>query len=408
MPPDNKDIFQTAAQIQEHKLTADYIFDGYQLYKEAVLTIDDQGQVLSFNRYPGDDEKASATYYTGILSPGFINAHCHLELSHLKGAIPKGTGLPGFAGKVMELRRYDKAAIEAAIIEADAAMWAAGIQAVGDICNTTDSLAQKNRTKIKYRNFIECLGFLPQQAAARFDNAYQVWQAFYQQNTASSLVPHAPYSVSKPLFDKIASALAAINPPENRVISMHNQESGPENEFFQSGTGDFVGFYQKLGADISFFAPSGKSSLQTVLPCFSTPRSSILLVHSTFTNKKDLEAIDRQPSALMQSISFVICPGANLYIEGRLPDIPLLQGSGHGIAIGTDSLASNDGLSIATELQHIRKAYPEISIETLLGWATLNGAEALGFDGDLGSFEIRKRPGVILLDDNLEVIKRVI
>ena len=388
-------------------LTADYIFDGYHLFPGAVLTLNDKGEVLAFNSNPAREQIEGAKRFKGIIAPGFINAHCHLELSHLKGVIEKGTGLPGFAGKVMQLRRFDKPVIAHAMAVADEAMWEAGIQAVGDICNTTDSLEQKHNSKIRYRNFIECLGFLPSQAEARFEYAREVRAAFYEQNKANTLVPHAPYSVSKLLFEKIADALMALNPPERRIISLHNQESLAENEFFTSKTGEFIRFYQKLGADISFFNPSGSSSLQTVLPYLGIRDSYILLVHNTFTGKEDIAAIAKQAKAFNQSFCFVLCPGANLYIEERLPDIPLLLSSGVPIALGTDSLASNDQLSIAAELEHIMTAFPEISKESLLKWATLNGARALGFDENLGSFEPGKRPGVILLDEQLHFIRRL-
>ncbi|SDZ75866.1 Cytosine/adenosine deaminase [Arachidicoccus rhizosphaerae] len=391
-----------------YSVTADYIFDGYRLWPEAVLNIGDRDQVLSLVTDPDANTKQKATSYQGIITPGFINAHCHLELSHLKGAIEKGTGLPGFAGKVMQLRRYDKNVILRQIAAADRAMWENGIQAVGDICNTTDSLAEKNSTKIRYRNFIECLGFLPEQAEARFNYAHQVWMSFYQQNKASSLVPHAPYSVSKPLFEKICAALSENAGEKNRVLSMHNQESEAENAFFVSKTGDFMPFYQNLGADISFFTPSGKSSLLTVLPELAVPGSQVLLVHNTFTQKEDVAAIKEQGVGTGQDFYFVLCPGANLYIEGRLPDIPLLLQSGIPLTLGTDSLGSNDQLSIAAELQHIKMAYPEIPNETLLGWATLNGARALGFDQQLGSFEPGKSPGILLLDQQLAFIKRIL
>ena len=346
-------------------------------------------------------------HHTGILSPGLINAHCHLELSHLKGAINEGTGLPGFVGQVMRLRHFDREEILTAIKAAAEAMWQSGIQAVGDICNTTDTLIAKQDSKIRYRNFIECLGFLPEQAKARFDYARdKVWAAFYDQNRASTLVPHAPYSVSAALFYKISKALDALPAPA-RILSIHNQESAPENEFFQHGSGAFIDFYKKLGSDISYFKHSGQTSLQTVLPEMATA-GKILLVHNTFTSSKDLVFAKAQAARLHQTIYLVLCPGANLYIENRLPDLDLFLEAGLPVALGTDSLASNHQLSIVREMQHIRAAYPSLPKEKLLYWATYSGAEALGMEEDLGHISKGKRPGIVLLSEDLTQIRRII
>jgi len=387
--------------------TADYIFDGYALRKNALLRLNAEGEVLDLSMNAHQQDLAGAIRFAGILSPGFINAHCHLELSHLMGTIEKGTGLPGFAAKVMRLRRFPEQEILLALTAADNHMWENGIQAVGDICNTTDSLVPKQRSKITYRNFIECLGFLPTQAEARFKYSWQVWEKFYGHNSHSSLVPHAPYSVSKELFAKISLALSSLQNPENRIMSIHSQESAPENEFFKTGTGDFIDFYKNLGLDLSFYTAYGKSSLQSVLPYMAVPESSLLLVHNTFMDKADLNAALAHASQHDIRLYFVLCPGANRYIEGRLPDIELLLESSATIALGTDSLASNDQLSIAAEMQHMLQAFPALHKETLLGWATLNGARALGFEKKLGSFEKGKTPGVVLLSDNLELIRRI-
>lgn len=189
---------------------------------------------------------------------------------------------------------------------------------------------------------------------------------------------------------------------------MHNQESAAEDELFRTGTGPFIDFYKRLGLDLSFFKAPGASSLRQVLPYLAVADSRLLLVHNTFTSKDDLEFAHRQAATCRQRLYYVLCPGANLYIENRLPDITQLEEAGVCIALGTDSLASNDTLSILQEIQLIKKAYPEITSATLLRWATLNGAEALGFDQQLGSFDVGKLPGVVLLDQSLQWVRRIV
>lgn len=397
--------------MQTRKLCADYIFDGQQLLKNKVLILDADNRVRELvnkeDLLTGGGESALETYQ-GILTPGLINAHCHLELSHLKGAIGEKTGLPGFVSQVMRLRHFAQDEIRAAIAKADTDMWQSGIQAVGDICNTTDTLLQKQNSPIRYRNFVECLGFLPGQAAARYDYAFgEIQEPFFEQNPATTLVPHAPYSVSPDLFEKINRSLEKIPSRQDRIATMHNQESAPENEFFQKGTGAFIDFYNKMGIDISFYMPEGKTSLQTVLPRLKAA-DKLLLVHNTFSTREDILFAQNRAAASGQTIVFVLCPGANLYIENRLPDVPMLMDAGVFIALGTDSLASNHNLSIVKEMQYLLRSYPDLNKEDLLQWATYNGARALGFEKELGSFAQGKKPGVVLLTEELDLIQRII
>jgi len=391
--------------MQTRKITADYVFDGQRLLKDTLLVLQQDGTVVELESTKNED-LSSVEVFKGILTPGLINAHCHLELSHLKGAIGEKTGLPGFVSQVMRLRHFDKEEILAAIQTAEAEMWQSGIQAVGDICNTTDTLGQKENSPIRYRNFVECLGFLPWQAEQRFDAATQVCLALHAQNPATTLVPHAPYSVSAELFKKINQSVKEIPGAGERIITMHNQESTPENEFFQSGTGAFIDFYKQLGSDISFYSPSGKTSLQTVLPYIEAAQK-LLLVHNTFTSGADIAFSSRQSALTGQSIYYVLCPGANLYIENRLPDLAMLMEAGVLIALGTDSLASNHSLSIAKEMQYLLRAYPDLDREQLLQWATYNGARALGFETELGSIKKGLKPGIVLLSEQLEMVQRI-
>ena len=87
----------------------------------------------------GDDIQS----FEGVLTPGFVNAHCHLELSHMKGMIPAHTGLQEFVKQIVSLRQIDPERIQEAIVAAENEMYANGIVAVGDISNTLDTLVQK-------------------------------------------------------------------------------------------------------------------------------------------------------------------------------------------------------------------------------------------------------------------------
>lgn len=369
------------------KLAADALFDGYRFHPGAALLVQENGTIEGI--VPLSEAGGEVQHLRGMLCPGFINAHCHLELSHLKGAIPEKTGLVKFLETVM-LRRGDHTPerIMTAMENAEREMMEAGIVAVGDIANTPDSLQRKQERKLRWHTFVEAAGFLENGAKDRFRYAHELRERFAEPPGASvSLAPHAPYSVSRELFRLINDL------PGNRLITIHNQESAAEDELFRKGTGSFFELYAALKMDASSFHPSGRSSLQTWLPYFSGNKK-LILVHNTFTGVGDIRFA---PGSSLE-LYWCLCPNANLYIEGRLPEINRLREAGCRIVVGTDSLASNHQLSILEELKTIAKHFPKIPADEMLRWATSNGAAALGMEDTLGSFEKGKMPGVLLIE----------
>ncbi len=382
------------------KFTASHIFSGTQLLPAGtVLVTEADGTIVE--TIAGKDAGSDIESFEGILCPGFINTHCHLELSHLKGLIPEHTGLVDFVFKIITQRQAGKGAILQAIEEAEQCMMQNGIVAVGDICNTTDTLEQKRAGNLRYHNFIEATGFVPATAEKRFETALQTLEQFKKEAGSlpqrSTVNPHAPYSVSPQLFELINSF------PNNQLLTIHNQETPEENNFFLSGTGDFLRLYQQLGIDISFFSPSKKTSLQTILPYFNK-QQSLILVHDVTSNGEDIAAA--QLAVLKQQLSniyYCLCANANLYISKRLPDVTMLVNNNCNMVLGTDSLASNHQLSILEEMKTLQQNFPALSTTQLLQWATYNGAKALQME-TLGSFDAGKKPGVVLIENTNDLL----
>jgi aminodeoxyfutalosine deaminase len=384
------------------KFRAHQLFDGYNLREDdAVLVTTEDGIVDAI--VPIADAGDNVQILTGILSPGFINCHCHLELSHMKAAIPEGTGLVSFVSQVMQNRHVAEEKIREAIGKAEDEMFGNGIVAVGDICNNTLTIPQKMKRRIRYHNFIEASGFHPAIAEERFQRAVSIFNEYTRQlaitRSSNSIVPHSPYSVSDPLWKKI------IHFPGNHLMCIHNQESPVEDELFITGQGDLLKLYHTLGIDISFFKASGKTSLQTYLHHF-TSNQQLILVHNVCTKKNDLDILGSAAGPI--NLFFCLCPNANLYITGKLPPVEMLYKENVRIVLGTDSIASNRQLSILAEMKTIQQNFPAIQMDELFKWATLNGAQALGMDNVLGSFEKGKQPGVILVNKDLSGTKRIL
>ncbi|MGN6615770.1 MAG: amidohydrolase family protein, partial [Ilyomonas sp.] len=302
------------------KFSADKIFTGYELVEDQVLITNENGVIekLVLREEAGDDIQ----HFEGILSPGFINCHCHLELSHMKGLIPEKTGLIDFVFKVVTQRHFPAEEIAVAIASAENEMLQKGIIAVGDICNNTSTLEQKKKQHLHYYNFIEATGWLPQIAAARFERSLQCYEQFSKAFSAfshssftihpTSIVPHAPYSVSEELWKLITPYF------NDKVVSIHNQETAFEDELFLQASGDFIRMYEMMKMDNGFFKASGKSSLQTYFSKLA-PAKNVILVHNTFTKKEDVDYAKEQAADNQQNLFWCLCVNANLYIEGALP-----------------------------------------------------------------------------------------
>jgi aminodeoxyfutalosine deaminase len=375
------------------KIAATYIFPvSSPPLKNGILVVDDYGKILDIRDTHGNlREEAGLEYYSGIVVPGFVNAHCHLEFSGLRNRIPRGTGLPSFLGYVQKLRDQDVETRQQEAEKADREMQQNGIVAVGDVSNGCSSLAVKKKSALRYYTFIEVFGFLPQRAKKAFAAAEKVYQACRNLGLEASIVPHSPYSVSRPLFEKIKM----WTEKNQGVISMHNQESSEENFFFKTGRGGIATHMKHtLGLDLSGWKPPGRNSLVSVVDQIPE-KARLLLVHNTFTTKEDVQELKKKRD--MHNVFFILCPGANQYISHCLPPADMLREQQVNLCLGTDSLASNRELSILAEMKILQHHFPQLELEELIAWGTLHGAKALGTDGDIGSFEPGKKPGVNLL-----------
>jgi cytosine/adenosine deaminase-related metal-dependent hydrolase len=367
---------------------ADYVFPVCaDPIKNGIVTIDDFGKIVSVSdSHPSDTSTGHIEQLKGIICPGFINTHCHLELSHLKDKIPPKGGLINFIKDIQVLRTADSAEISAAAIKADNEMYENGIVAVGDISNSNVTIPIKSKSKIHYHTFVETFSFLPARAQEVFNKALLLLNEFKPQSC--SITPHAPYSVSKELFKLIKKYCET----GNNLISMHNQECDDENKLYRYRLGGFIDLYEHFGLDITYFKSQARNSLQSTVPLL-TNKQDILLVHNTCTNLKDIYFIKR----FDKKIHYCFCPGANLYIENKLPKIELFVDQGFNLSLGTDSLASNNKLCILNEMRILQDKFPSLTTARLISWATTNGAKYLGLDDDKGTLEAGKTPGLNLI-----------
>ncbi len=363
------------------RFTADYIYliDEHPL-KNGVVSIDANGRIIDIStRLQGNE-----TYVDGIICPGFINVHCHTELSFAKDKIEPNLGIDSFIYQLEVLKK--KISLDAknqAVIKALEEMLNNGIVAVGDIMNTDLSINAKRESNLLFYNFIEVFG-------SQYKDAENIWYSalslFDKADKPKNIVPHAPYSLSRTLFQKLRDFNKSSD-----IISMHHLESKGEIEYFESGSGPIADRMKKWGLSIPAHIPTSQRPLKSISE-FIVNNDNILLIHNSFADNQDVEFAKET----FNNTYYGLCPKANLFIEKVLPPIDMLMNSGVNICLGTDSLASNNSLSIFDEMKTIDKAF-KIPLEELIAWATINGAKALNLDLDLGSISIGKKPGLIAI-----------
>lgn len=375
------------------KIAANYIFPVSQNpIRNGVVVLDSSGTIIEIIDNNGElKEIAGLEFYNGAIIPGFVNAHCHLELSHLKGKTALNKGIGYFIKDVVQHRDVETEEIIKSIKNADKEMFNNGINAVGDISNTNQTLSTKKESRIYYHTFVETLGLDKEKASLIFDHNEKIKNEFINNNLKASLTPHATYSLSDSLLK-----LLKQNYNSNDILSIHNQESIDEIDLLLGRNSNLLNAFNELNLKTENIVRSFSSSSDLILN-YLPQVASMLLVHNVYSSSEDIDRILK--NRLHETIYWVMCPTSNLLIESKLADINEFTKHNCNITIGTDSLASNNKLSVLKELKVIREYFPEINFNEMLVWATLNGAKALGVENSFGSLEQGKKPGLVLLEN---------
>lgn len=349
------------------------LIDG-ELQRDIVVEVDASGQITAIERCTSIDNRASVEFYPGILIPGMVNAHSHLELAYLRGAIAEDTGFAGFARAIGQVRgNYTTEERRRAAASADALMWEEGVQAVVDIANDDLVMDIKERSQIEYHTMFEFFGIN--------NTNVEELNALAAQYANASVTPHSTYSVSDAPFKAIADGSTA-------PLSLHFLESDDEEALYHRA-GSLWAWYERMGwrCDFLHYGSPAERITESIAPEYR-----LFLVHATRVTKRDIQAID---SHFTTRPTWVLCPESNRYISRLMPPIDLLRSMGCKIAIGTDSLASARDLSMVDNMRQLG----DIPLNELLTYATINGAIALGLEAEIGSIEVGKRPGLVVIQN---------
>ena len=355
-------------------IAAHDLIDRGEVIPRPIVKVDADSTILSVEQWERLDSMANTEFYGGAICAGMVNAHSHVELSYLRGAIPSGTGFAGFARAIGQVRgNYTTEERRRAAASADALMWEEGVQAVVDIANDDLVMDIKERSQIEYHTMFEFFGIN--------NTNVEELNALAAQYANASVTPHSTYSVSDAPFKAIADGSTA-------PLSLHFLESDDEEALYHRA-GSLWAWYERMGwrCDFLHYGSPAERITESIAPEYR-----LFLVHATRVTKRDIQAIDSHFTTLP---TWVLCPESNRYISRLMPPIDLLRSMGCKIAIGTDSLASARHLSMVDNMRQLG----DIPLNELLTYATINGAIALGLEAEIGSIEVGKRPGLVVIQN---------
>ncbi len=376
----------------ENRIAASYVYtlDAEEPIVNGYVEYDDDGTVTAVGRC--EDISSEKRFLDGAIVPGFVNAHCHVELSHLHGKFRKGTGMAGFIDQINELRDWAGREVKVELVRKWMdKMWADGVSAMADISNDDSSFEVKASHPMYTRTFLEVFGSEPHMCEGVMNEVTELNAAADAAGIDAAPTPHSCYTMSPQLLS--ASAAAGL---ERGYLSYHSQESLEEEELIRYGSGAMYENRKRSG--MSTPPVTGESSLKYFMDRLADARPApydahVLLVHNVCLSQDDIDVARK----VMNNVYWAICPLSNQFIHDALPPVRLMRKNGLDVMIGTDSLSSNDDLDMVKEMYCLHENFPEVGMNELLSWASLNGARFLSKEDELGSLTPGKKPGLVFI-----------
>lgn len=314
----------------------------------------------------------------GVLLPGLVNAHCHLELSSLHDRLPPHLGfVPWVAALVAARASEPLEAVREAARQAITTLSATGTVAVGDVSNSLAHLDLLAASDIEAVVFYELIGWKPEQAASILAGADERLRALGRRpapNVEIRLAAHAPYSASPALFDGLRQ--------RGGPAALHLAESEAESLFLAEGGGEWGAFLVERVGEVPFAPP--RTSPVRYVSDLGVLHDRLVAAHCVRANAADQVLLARA------GVHVAVCPRSNRALGVGIPPVPEMLAAGVRLCLGTDSLASAPTLDLLADAAALRRELPSLAAATIVEMATAGGARALGLN-DLGSMIPGKR-----------------
>ena len=312
-----------------------------------------------------------------ILLPGLVNCHCHLELSKLPEPLPYPGSFVGWIDQLTRLKlQMSPADIDEAIAVGIRQLMEGGTTTVADHLSVSTSPKTLMESSLDGIAYVEVLGLEEKRAEYFYEEALEKLK---MKNEKFKIIatPHATYSLLPEVFSKLIST--------HTPLSIHIAESAEEYLLFKENRGPLLEFLQRKGQ-----APAtlGETPVQYLERLKLLPQHG-MAIHANYLEEEDIAILNEH------QMSVVHCPGSHVYFDHDRFPLGLLQDGAINVALGTDSLASNNSLSMLEQMRLALDHYAELTPETVLKMATINGAKALGKEKEIGSIKIGKRANLI-------------
>jgi aminodeoxyfutalosine deaminase len=349
------------------------------LFQDSAVHISPSGRITSVE--PGRNQSSIMNaevidWGSALMIPGLVNAHTHLELTCLKNQLTNFGSFTDWISKLVNARKnWTRDKIVSSAQEGMRLSLSSGVTLVGDITSSALSCALNNQ-QLRRVFFEEVLAFAPNRADEVLSSLNLEKETSGHPLSVHGISPHAPYSVSAQLYQGAAQLARIMQKP----LSTHAAETLAELQFLKTGTGEFRDFLLAMNLLPADWKPPGLAPI-AYLDSLGVLGPSCLLAHCNYLDEESIETIANSHSHV------VYCPRSHYFFGHENHPIRSLLDSGISVSLGTDSLASNESLSMIEEMRFLFKIRKDLRPEEILRAATLNGAVALGFDGVLGRLE---------------------
>ncbi|MBF8276710.1 MAG: atzA [Candidatus Brocadiaceae bacterium] len=309
-----------------------------------------------------------------VIMPGLINTHTHLDLSNLHNRIKPTSNFTHWVFQVIGARmRWNDEDYVSSIEKGAKLSIESGVTTVADISNTGHAFSVLKKSPLRKVVYKEIIGLKSEQAADIMKKLKEeIPQIKTDELLSVGLSPHAPYSVSRELYQAVCGFAGESRLP----VCTHLAETLDEIEFLTKGTGIFPAFLRQIRALPEGWKPPETTPIR-YLNEMGVINNRTLLIHCNYVSDEEI--------ALIQSsgASVAFCPRSHRFFGHTNHPVHRFLDAGVNVGIGTDSLASNDSLSVLDELKYL-SAIHTISPQTLISMATVNGAKAIGLESQVG------------------------
>lgn len=353
-------------------IAREVVVDAHQVFEGGGVVVDREGRVAALLE-SGDEVRrcAAGEVYDlggGILAPGWVNAHTHLELSGLEGRVEPGATFPDWI-KALLRERSDlaDADFDAAVKSGADRLLRGGTTTVGDVDSSGAGervLAEHPLRAVVLREALDI---------GDAERAEEVVEALRRPLMAGiglteGLSPHAGYTTSDALLEELGRLVESHRIP----VQVHWNETSEETSWERGSPSEFDGLVP---------ASSGRPTLER-LDAAGLLRAPASLVHANHPASGDAQMLHER------GVVVVHCPGAHVWFDRAPFDLLGWSDAGVDVALGTDSLASNADLDMGREVALFRAANVGVSPAGAFEMATRTPARALGLEGQVGELSV--------------------